>query len=80
MRSTRSIAVCIEQVAPQPVTIRTFDLDERQLGPRGLERRRARPGLRGLRLGLARPEILRTQLRALVRAGAHGRLRVMFPS
>ena len=36
-------------------------------------------GLRGLRLGLARPEILRTQLRALVRAGAHGRLRVMFP-
>ena len=39
----------------------------------------ARPGLRGLRLGLARPEILRTQLRALVRASVHGRLRVMFP-
>jgi phosphoenolpyruvate-protein phosphotransferase (PTS system enzyme I) len=66
----------IEQVAPEPVTIRTFDLDERQLGYRGPERRR---GLRGLRLGLARPEILSTQLRALVRAGAHGRLRVMFP-
>ena len=69
----------IEQVAPEPVTIRTFDLDERQLGYRGPERRRGRPGLRGLRLGLARPEILATQLRALVRAGAHGRLRVMFP-
>ena len=69
----------IEQVAPEPVTIRTFDLDERQLGFRGPERRRGRPGLRGLRLGLARPEILATQLRALVRAGAHGRLRVMFP-
>jgi phosphotransferase system enzyme I (PtsI) len=69
----------IEQVAPQPVTIRTFDVDERQLAYGGAGRRRGRPGLRGLRLGLARPEILRTQLRALVRAGAHGRLRVMFP-
>jgi phosphotransferase system enzyme I (PtsI) len=61
------------------VTIRTFDLDERQLSRHGPERRRGRPGLRGLRLGLARPELLRTQLRALVRAGVHGRLRIMFP-
>jgi phosphotransferase system enzyme I (PtsI) len=61
------------------VTIRTFDVDERQIGTRSIERRRARPGLRGLRLGLARPELLRTQLRALVRAGAHGWLRIMFP-
>jgi phosphotransferase system enzyme I (PtsI) len=68
----------IEQVAPQPVTIRTFDVDERQLSYGG-ERRRGRAGLRGLRLGLARPELLRTQLRALLRAGVHGRLRVMFP-
>ena len=70
----------IEQVAPRPVTIRTFDLDERQVGrePRP-ERRRTRPGLRGLRLGLANPEVLRTQLRALVRASAHGPLRIMFP-
>jgi phosphoenolpyruvate-protein phosphotransferase (PTS system enzyme I) len=69
----------IERVAPHPVTVRTFDLDERQLGGRALDPRRTRPGLRGLRLGLARPDILRTQLRALVRAGQHGRLRVMFP-
>ena len=71
----------IEQVAPRPVTIRTFDLDERQFaGPgRGPERRRTRPGLRGLRLGLANPDVLRTQLRALVRASAHGPLRIMFP-
>ena len=67
----------LEQVAPNPVTIRTFDLDERQLSGRGA--RPVRPGLRGLRLGLARPEILRTQLRALLRASAHGRLRIMFP-
>ena len=71
----------IERVAPRPVTIRTFDLDERQVGHNvpGPERRRTRPGLRGLRLSLANPELLRTQLRALVRASAHGPLRVMFP-
>lgn len=70
----------IEQVAPRPVTIRTFDLDQRQFGPiHGPERRRTRPGLRGLRLSLANPAVLQTQLRALVRASAHGPLRVMFP-
>ena len=71
----------IERVAPNPVTIRTFDLDERQVGLKASrpERRRTRPGLRGLRLSLANPELLRTQLRALVRASAHGPLRVMFP-
>jgi phosphoenolpyruvate-protein phosphotransferase (PTS system enzyme I) len=70
----------LEQVAPLPVTIRTFDLDERHPGPsRGPERQRSRPGLRGLRLGLAHPDVLRTQLRALARASAHGALRVMFP-
>ena len=70
----------IEQVAPMRVTIRTFDVDERQFIPRrGPERGRMRPGLRGLRLGLDRPDVLRTQLRALARAAQHGHLRVMFP-
>jgi phosphotransferase system enzyme I (PtsI) len=70
----------IEHMAARPVTVRTFDLDERQVGiERHGERGRMRPGLRGLRLGLARPSVLRTQLRALVRAAAHGPLRVMFP-
>lgn len=71
----------IEKVAPRPVTIRTFDLDERQYGRDHArpERRRTRPGLRGLRLGLAHPDVLRRQLRALVRASTHGALRIMFP-
>jgi phosphoenolpyruvate-protein phosphotransferase (PTS system enzyme I) len=67
----------LEEVSPLPVTIRTFDLNERQLTASGTPP--TRPGLRGLRLGLARPEILRTQLRALLRASMHGRLRIMFP-
>jgi phosphoenolpyruvate-protein kinase (PTS system EI component) len=36
-------------------------------------------GERGIRVGLDRPEILRTQLRALLRASQFGKLSVMFP-
>jgi phosphocarrier protein FPr len=36
-------------------------------------------GERGIRLLLSRPEVLRTQLRAILRASASGRLAVMFP-
>lgn len=71
----------VEQVAPRPVTIRTFDLDEDDLEP-GIDHRKGRTrrrGLRGLRLGLAHTEVLWTQLRALVRTSAHGPLRIMFP-
>ena len=79
----------IEDVRPAPVTIRTFDIDEDQLTSgeqrrhalwaSGYEVPRSRLGLRSIRLTLKRRELLRTQLRALVRAAAHGDLRVMFP-
>ncbi len=71
----------VEQVTPRPVTIRTFDLDEDDLTPPADRRhgRTRRRGLRGLRLGLAHTEVLWTQLRALVRASAHGPVRIMFP-
>ena len=36
-------------------------------------------GLRAVRLGLSRPDIFLPQLRAMVRASAHGSLRVMIP-
>ena len=36
-------------------------------------------GERGIRVGLDRPEILRTQLRAILRSGAFGKVRIMFP-
>ena len=36
-------------------------------------------GERGIRVGLDRPEVLRTQLRAVLRASAFGKVRVMFP-
>ena len=36
-------------------------------------------GQRGIRLSLARPELLRTQLKAILRASAHGPIKLMFP-
>ena len=70
----------LASLTPRRVTVRTFDLDERQPGPwTSRDRRDARPGLRGVRLGLAKPEVLTTQLRALLRAAPAGQLRVMFP-
>jgi phosphoenolpyruvate-protein phosphotransferase (PTS system enzyme I) len=80
----------LEGMAPGPVTVRTFDVDEDQLTPRaaprtfgvgwGIEEERAgRQGLRGLRLSLMRPDLFQTQLRALLRAARYGDLRIMFP-
>ena len=79
----------LEDIRPAPVTVRTFDIDEDQLASgehrreslwtAGYEVPRSRLGLRSIRLTLKRRELLRTQLRALVRASAHGDLRVMFP-
>jgi phosphotransferase system enzyme I (PtsI) len=71
----------IETMAPAPVTVRTFDAGEdllrRYEGRPG--RRRSRLGLRGIRLTLAEPELFATQLRALLRASTHGRLRILLP-
>ena len=36
-------------------------------------------GERGVRVGLDRPEVLRTQIRAVLRASSVGRVAVMFP-
>jgi phosphotransferase system enzyme I (PtsI) len=79
----------LQEMRGAPVTVRTFDIDEDQLAtgeqqrdslwPNGYDAPRSRLGLRSIRLTLKRRELLRTQLRALVRAAAHGPLRVLFP-
>ena len=63
------------------VTIRTFDITPEEMGLPELfdVEPRERLGMRGLRLGLVRPELLERQLRALVRAGQGRQLRIMFP-
>jgi phosphoenolpyruvate-protein phosphotransferase (PTS system enzyme I) len=68
----------VESAAPRRVTVRTFDVSEAQLRLEG-EPMRSPMGLRGVRLSLATEEIFQAQLRALLRAAAHGPLRIMFP-
>jgi phosphotransferase system enzyme I (PtsI) len=63
-----------------PVTIRTFDLgaDKALVGA---ERVSANPalGLRAIRLCLAEPQMFHRQLRAILRASAFGRVRILVP-
>ncbi|QEL56761.1 phosphoenolpyruvate--protein phosphotransferase [Chromobacterium paludis] len=64
-----------------PVTIRTMDLGADK-SPKWLGHNQAdNPalGLTGIRLCLAEPLMFRAQLRALLRASVHGRIRVLFP-
>ena len=71
----------IESAAPHPAVIRTYDLGGRKLAAEVMETHEENPvlGLRGIRLTLSRPDIFRTQIRALLRAGLFGDLWVMLP-
>ncbi|MCA9626189.1 MAG: phosphoenolpyruvate--protein phosphotransferase [Myxococcales bacterium] len=71
----------LEQVAPLPVTLRTFDIGGDKFVSAFQVPQDMNPalGLRAIRLGLSRPETLLTQLRAMVRASVHGELRIMVP-
>ena len=71
----------LEQMAPERVTVRTFDVGEDDLypGSGAADLRRGVLGRRGIRLSLAHRDLFKTQLRALLRAARHGALRIMFP-
>ncbi len=70
-----------ERLAPRPVIIRTLDAGgDKPIAYLGIEREE-NPflGWRGIRYSLDQVELLRSQLRAALRAAAHGSIRVMFP-
>lgn len=62
-----------------PVTIRLLDFGADKPPPGEATDPASFLGLRGIRLLLARPDMLRTQVRALLRAAPAGRLRVLLP-
>jgi multiphosphoryl transfer protein len=70
-----------QALAGRPVVFRTLDIG----GDKPAEYLAREPemnpalGVRGVRLGLARPDLLETQLRALLEANPDGPLRVMLP-
>jgi phosphotransferase system enzyme I (PtsI) len=73
----------VEKAEGNPVTIRTLDFGGDK-GAAGLvsefgESITSPLGVRGIRLSLARSELLETQFRAILRAGAHGVVRILLP-
>ena len=71
----------VEAVAPRPVTLRTFDIGGDKFASSFQLPPEMNPalGLRAVRLALSRPDVFLTQLRAMIRASAHGDLRIMVP-
>ncbi len=79
---TAAYVAAAEALAGRPLLIRTLDAGADKPIPYLGQDPEANPflGVRGLRLGLARPELLAAQLRAVVRVAEAGhRIRVMFP-
>ncbi|HQK16542.1 MAG TPA: phosphoenolpyruvate--protein phosphotransferase [Polyangiaceae bacterium] len=71
----------VQSAAPQMVTLRTFDIGGDKFVSSLCMPPELNPalGLRAIRLGLFHPEILETQLTAMVRASAHGPVRILLP-
>lgn len=69
----------VRRAAPHGVTFRLIDLGGDKILPMG--RREANPflGWRGVRILLSKPDLLRPQLRAILRAAAHGPARILLP-
>lgn len=68
-------------IAPHTVTIRTLDLGGDKFISSLQIPRDMYPflGWRAIKFCLARPDIFKTQLRAILRASAHGKIRLMYP-
>ncbi len=73
----------VQKTLPYSVIIRTVDLGGDKLASFGLEglNEESNPfmGLRAIRLCLKYPAIFKTQLRAILRASAEGKVKIMYP-
>jgi phosphoenolpyruvate-protein phosphotransferase (PTS system enzyme I) len=71
----------VRRMRGRPVTIRTMDLGGDKLASYLGTSREDNPflGMRGIRFSLAHPDIFRTQIRAIYRASAIGKVRIMLP-
>ncbi len=70
-----------EEMKPYPVIIRTLDLGGDKFLSQFEMPHEMQPflGWRAIRFCLARPDIFRVQLRAILRASIHGKLKLMYP-
>ena len=71
----------VEVMGQRPVTIRTLDIngDKAIAGSGSSDEANPALGLRAIRYCLKRPDIFKTQLRAILRAAAFGNVRILIP-
>lgn len=77
----RAYRQVLRRLGRRPVTIRTLDVGGDKFASYLGTSRTDNPflGLRGIRFLLLHQDILRTQLRAILRAAGHGEVRILFP-
>lgn len=78
---TEAYSAVLKAMGGKPTVVRTLDIGgDKELSYLDLPKEQ-NPflGLRAIRLCLERPDMFRTQLRALLRASVHGNLKIMFP-
>jgi len=70
-----------QKIFPHPVVIRTFDLGRDKMETEADFRPEKNPslGLMSMRLLLQKPDILRLQITAILRANTSGNIRILFP-
>ncbi len=71
----------VEVMNPKPVTIRTLDIngDKALTNQFSFEETNPALGLRAIRYCLKKPQVFKDQLRAILRAAAFGKVRILFP-
>jgi phosphotransferase system enzyme I (PtsI) len=70
----------VKRMNGAPLTIRTLDLGaDKEMVPGQANCRNPALGLRAIRLCLKEPELFRPQLRAILRASAHGPVKLLIP-
>ena len=80
-QQTQAYARMAKEMAPHTVIVRTLDSGGDKLPVEPLTDPEPNPflGWRGIRVSLSRPAMFKDQLRAVLRASAHGKIAVMFP-
>jgi len=71
----------VENIYPATATIRTLDIGGDKFLPDYSKNNELNPalGLRAIRFSMKETDIFKTQLRGILRASAHGKLKILFP-
>lgn len=70
----------VEAAGKKPVIIRTLDVGgDKLIGDENVREDNSFMGFRAIRFCLGNPDIFKTQLRAILRASAHGNVKLMYP-